>query len=165
MCINHSFRSALLHMPIKWGCWCLHYWWPQMNSCMFFKLFAEVVSFVDCTASVVGKWVWVLSVGGMILKGEQKYCGYWCIHCSTGIFIEVEYYIDQKQTNTDLFLGCLTLKMKGLWHFAVLGAAHPVTAYYIPEDLNLHLKIMTVLNAVLGVMMTQLCMFCDNLTP
>jgi hypothetical protein len=126
-----------------------------MNSCMFLKWFAESVSFLDYIALVVSKWVWVLSVGGMMLMGEQKYCGYWCIHCSTGIFIEVGYYIEQKQTNTDLFLGCLTLKLKGLWHFAAQGATHPATAYYIPEDLNFHLKVMTVLSAVLGIMMTQ----------
>jgi len=35
-----------------------------------------------------------VSDGGMVLMGEQKYCGYWCIHCLAGIFLEVEYYIN-----------------------------------------------------------------------
>jgi len=35
-----------------------------------------------------------VSVGGMILMGEQKFCGYWCIHCSAWVLLEVEYYIN-----------------------------------------------------------------------
>jgi hypothetical protein len=121
-------------------------------------------SFLDYIASVVGKRVWVLSVGGMILMGEQKYCGYWCIHCSTGIFIEVEYSVEQKQTNTDLFLGCF-LKLKVLWQFAALGATHAATAYYILEDLESSSKNYDCTKCSTLYHDDTVCVFCGNITP
>jgi len=45
--------------------------------------------------------------------------------------------IQDKQPNKKLFVGCLTLKMKALWCFKMLGTIYQTAQHKIQEDLNL----------------------------
>jgi len=61
----------------------------------------------------------------VVLSGEQLLT-----------FWKITYSGSSSQRTVTLFVHCFTLKMKGLWSFAISGMTHQMTASH-PEDLNL----------------------------
>jgi ribosomal protein L32 len=160
MCINHSF--ALLHVPIKWRYWCLHYWWPQMNSCMLFQLFDEAVSSWDIIASMVDKWVWVCECWWNDTNGRTEVL-WLLIHSFFSWDFHRSRILHKLKTNKyRTFLGLLGSEDEGIMTLCYTGSYSPSNSLLHHRRLESSTKINNCTKCSTWHHDDTVCMFCDT---